>query len=303
METIIVTQSYKDDYEECKLLCESIDKFVPEKYSHFVFVDDSDRELFNNLKNSRRYILPKSIVLPKWLFKLPLKIKGHNVWISPFTIPVRGWILQQVVKLGIFRYTCADCILNLDSEIVFIKPFREDLIIREGKLLLHRQTREWNYHRRGQYIKSAARILNIKNDDRLWKSWYMSSNFCFTRDNLVALAGKIEHGALFSSWELPLLNCIRFSEYMLYGLFVEHVIGIENSGHFASPDGFVSEQYPSLYDSSLEGLKKNLSDLTDNNKIAVLVQKSRGKNDPYKSVAINDYRKIIHEAWDKLNYE
>lgn len=37
----IITQSYKNDYNECKLLCESIDRFSPE-LDHFIFVNDED---------------------------------------------------------------------------------------------------------------------------------------------------------------------------------------------------------------------------------------------------------------------
>ena len=41
----IVTQSYKNDFKECKLLCESMDKFAPD-IDHYIFVNDEDLEMF-----------------------------------------------------------------------------------------------------------------------------------------------------------------------------------------------------------------------------------------------------------------
>ena len=37
----IITQSYKNDFRECKLLCESMDKFAP-NIDHYIFVNDED---------------------------------------------------------------------------------------------------------------------------------------------------------------------------------------------------------------------------------------------------------------------
>lgn len=42
----IVTQSYKADFDECGLLCKSIDKFVPGDILHYIFVNDEDYTQF-----------------------------------------------------------------------------------------------------------------------------------------------------------------------------------------------------------------------------------------------------------------
>ena len=103
MKIAFVTQTYKADYDECLLLCESIDRFVPAEIKHYLFVNDEDYDLFSHLKNERRKVMKKSAIIPKWLKKFPIKLFGHTVWVSPFTIPVRGWIIQQICKLGVFE--------------------------------------------------------------------------------------------------------------------------------------------------------------------------------------------------------
>lgn len=54
----IITQSYKNDYNECKLLCESIDRFSPE-LDHFIFVNDEDIKLFQSLKYGKHKVYKK----------------------------------------------------------------------------------------------------------------------------------------------------------------------------------------------------------------------------------------------------
>lgn len=33
-----ITQSYKNDYKECALLCESMDRFLPKEIDHFILL-------------------------------------------------------------------------------------------------------------------------------------------------------------------------------------------------------------------------------------------------------------------------
>lgn len=64
--------SYRADYEECLLLCESIERFVPKEIPHYIFVNDEDLDLFKHLSGGRRIIYPKSVVYP------PPPINGSN---------------------------------------------------------------------------------------------------------------------------------------------------------------------------------------------------------------------------------
>lgn len=59
----VVTQSYKNDYNECKLLCESMDRFAPE-LDHFIFVNDEDAKLFESMEYNRHKVFKKSTILP-----------------------------------------------------------------------------------------------------------------------------------------------------------------------------------------------------------------------------------------------
>lgn len=73
----IITQSYKNDFRECKLLCESIDKFAP-NIDHYIFVNDEDIEMFMCLQYGKHVVLKKSLVLPWFLIRVPWKMMGHH---------------------------------------------------------------------------------------------------------------------------------------------------------------------------------------------------------------------------------
>ena len=51
-----ITQSYKNDYKECALLCESMDRFLPKEIDHFIFVNDEDYDLFLSLHNEHHIV-------------------------------------------------------------------------------------------------------------------------------------------------------------------------------------------------------------------------------------------------------
>ncbi len=52
----LVTCSFAGDRELCRLLCESIDRFVPETIGHALFVPARDIGLFAGLATRRRAI-------------------------------------------------------------------------------------------------------------------------------------------------------------------------------------------------------------------------------------------------------
>lgn len=78
MKLALVTQSYKNDFRECKLLCESIDRFVPNDIMHFIFVNDEDYQMFKNIENKRHKVYKKGTIMPWFFVRIPWKIMGHH---------------------------------------------------------------------------------------------------------------------------------------------------------------------------------------------------------------------------------
>lgn len=228
----IVTQSYKNDYNECRLLCESIDRFAPDM-DHFIFVNDEDVKLFQTMNYGRHKVFGKATILPWYMIRFPWKIMGHHFHISPVTIPVREWIIQQLCKLGVFEVIGSeyDAVFNVDSETVLMKPLDMSQWVHDGKYFLYRAYRpdEPNH---AEFINVTKRLLNCNgNSDNLLDRYsYMSAMQCFERTNLQNLLDRIKKRSVFRSWKHILANTYRFSEYYAYGVFTNNELGMAN--HF-----------------------------------------------------------------------
>lgn len=227
----VVTQSYKNDIKECRLLCESMDKFAPE-LAHFIFVNDEDAKMFSSMNYGLHKVYKKSTVLPWYFVRVPFKVLGHHFHISPFTIPVREWIIQQVCKLGVFDVIGAeyDAVFNIDSETVFMKPFDINKWIRGGKYIMYR-TLNVNEPSHDDYCYAAEKLLKLDVPiEEFGKYNYMNTPVCFVRENTKFLLNRIKENSALHSWKLALCNTYRFSEYYTYGIFTDNVLNGKN--HF-----------------------------------------------------------------------
>ena len=74
MNIAFITQTYKPDFNECKMLCRSMDIFA-NTYDHFIFVNDEDINHFNELNYGRHHVLKKSTILPSYFISITNNIK------------------------------------------------------------------------------------------------------------------------------------------------------------------------------------------------------------------------------------
>lgn len=230
-----VTQSYSKDIRECELLCESMDRFAGPDVLHYIIVNDEDYDLFrSNPVFARRRIHRKGELMPRYMMRLPFGMLGHHYLVSPFTIPVREWIVQQICKLAIFEIMPPEieAVVNIDSECVFLRPFGIDDISR----LRPDGTREWMLYKRifedepshDEYCRVARSLLPLPSGPEPDSFCYMAHPVVFVRENLEALLSAIASRSLFHSWKLKLCNTYRFSEYYLYGLFCDYVLDLRD---------------------------------------------------------------------------
>ncbi len=116
----LVTPSYWRDLEQCRLLVESVDRWVPESVPHYLVVTRADRPLFEPMAGSRRKIIVVEDILPWWLIRLHVK---SPIWLSLRTRPVKNWIVQQIVKFAVPAVVTEDVLYYADSDMFFVKPF------------------------------------------------------------------------------------------------------------------------------------------------------------------------------------
>lgn len=219
-----ITPSYEKDLERCKILCRSVDVCIPDDVLHVLIVDRRDRECFASLRSHRRKILFVEDILPWWILRLPL---ARRWWLNLCGTPIRNWVLQQIVKIQAAAISEADAVLFVDSDVAFVRPFSLRQLEREGKIALNRVSFTNPQH--ACWLRNARAILGVpgSNDEINYIgnliSWRVS-----TARALVGYLGKIRH----RHWIREFASRWQVSEYMVYGTFVEHVLGMEASGHF-----------------------------------------------------------------------
>ncbi|MDR3637129.1 MAG: DUF6492 family protein [Isosphaeraceae bacterium] len=224
MKLTIVTPSYRNDLERCELLCRSVDRFASSELGHVVVVDRRDVARFRHLAGPRREIVAVEDVLPRWILRAPLT---RGWWLSLKTPPIRNWILQQIVKLSIGEAIDAGGYVFVDSDVALVRPLMPGAFVRDGRLALFRVPAR--YAVADRWHRVSARLLGLPETD-FFGANYVGNLITWRRDILRRLHRRIE-SATGMPWIRAVARQVHFSEYTLYGLFVDHALDAD-SGHF-----------------------------------------------------------------------
>lgn len=237
--TAMVTASYAPDFERCRLLCETVDRHVTGMGHHYILVERRDVALFRQLETSNRSVVDERDLLPKWLHALddPLSLFRRRIWLSLKTMPLRGWHVQQLRRIAIAGHAGEDVLVFCDSDVVFLKPF-DCAAFRQGdKVRLFRRDDALlagDHDNHLVWSRNAARALGIANPATSPHD-YISTLIAWRRQSVLDMCAHIEaaHGR---HWIEVVGADRRFSECMLYGRFVDEVIG--GRGHFHGAQEF-----------------------------------------------------------------
>jgi len=237
----VLTLSFRGDFELCSLLCETVDACIPRTYPHIVVVPKADLKLFAPLGDTRRQIVSEAEFIPSWLHRLPLPnqrirkilhLPHREIYLTTRGDIVRGWIAQQMMKLSAASQVGAPIIIHVDSDVAFLRPLRREHIIRDGKVRLLRIPGAANTAMHRLWHAAAAKLLGIPPKS------YFGADFV---GNLVVWQSAHAKSMMAHITEvhgrdaLIVLSKTRaFSEYILYGIYCDEVLGLEKSGHFTT---------------------------------------------------------------------
>ena len=236
----IATPSYAGDIERCRLLCASIDRFVTGHATHYLLVEDADVALFAPLAGPRRQIMAESELLPSWLksWRDPLTLGRRRVWTGLGALargvpPLRGWHAQQLRKFALARASGEDVLLFADSDMMFVRRFDLTSLATAGGTRLYAKPAgiDATMTEHVRWCSSAADLLGLP-APALPSVDYINNLVSWRRDNALAMLAHIE-ACSGRDWISAIAAKRRFSEYMIYGYFVEQVLGLEAAGHFS----------------------------------------------------------------------
>lgn len=234
----IVTPTYSVDYDVFTRLRSSVERFAPAGAVHYLIVPQEDVPLFapfsgpNCVVWSARELLAGSIRLTPWLSQLSDRLpripaSARVVAIEPKhpIPPIRGWILQQVLKLAAADRLSTATVLVADSDVELIRPLDPTVFQNEGHTVLYRRddavTQAMPDHVR--WHRSARALLGLPAVEPPYHD-YISAFIALDTDVVRRLRAHVEqrHG---KSWQQVIARQLNFSEWTLYGVFADEVLG------------------------------------------------------------------------------
>ena len=219
----LLTPTYGRDLELCTLLCESVDRHVTSYAKHYLLVPDCDMPLFAHLASERRIVLPASTFLPDWLRPLPriVQRKRRQFWWSLRAKPVSGWHVQQFLKIAATITLPYQRYCILDSDVVFFRDFDLSRFEYPNPIPLLNMVNEVtaDQPRHSRWVETSHRLLGLPTPP-LPASDFIGHIIFWDKQTTRALASRIEAVSKLD-WIEALCRTREFSEYMLYGYFVQ----------------------------------------------------------------------------------
>lgn len=282
LKAVIATPSYAGDVERCALLCASIDRFVSGQTMHYLLVEDRDVALFKPFEGSRRKVIAESAMLPAWLkaWPDPFTLGRRRVWTSAAALargvpPLRGWHAQQLRKFALARVIDEDIILFADSDMMFLRPFDLASLTSPQGVRLYAKPNGITKAMPGHvaWCEMAARMLGLP-APMMPSMDYINNLVSWRRDRVLGMMALIEQRSG-RDWVTAIASNRQFSEYMIYGYYVERVLGLEAAGHFAD-----SHELCKVYwggDAAELTTLRRFEDVLDEGQVAVGVQSFIGQ--------------------------
>lgn len=214
----LITVSHAPDLERCRRLCESIDRFDrTQSIQHTLICPHRDLPLFADLGKRNRRVVSYQDILPRGYRQIPLLKRW---WLDPGGFPVRGWMMQQLVKLAAAAQSDAEYIVIVDSDIVFCRPIDEELFFRDGAIRLVATPLKSEDKDHTVWQRLSERLLWISPQQQFPN--YVGQLMSWSPDVLRQMLSRVEKHAD-KPWFKTLGRLITVSEYTLYSNFAQHL--------------------------------------------------------------------------------
>jgi hypothetical protein len=237
MTLAVVTPSYRNDLRLFTALHKSVLRHTDESVRHYVIVPRRDVEAFSAIVGARGMILAEESIFPQWYVSVPIINRALRILprvpvharIAAINLkdplhPVRGWMMQQMLKMEVCRRLDVDIVLLVDSDVEFVRPVTEASLTVGGKPRLYRLPRAVD-HRLPEHMRWHAvsrRLLGLP--PPLFPAPDYVSSFSVWQPRLLhALITRIEQ-VTGKSWMDAVSAQRSFSEWTLYGVFAEELV-------------------------------------------------------------------------------
>lgn len=220
----VLTPSYAPDFELCRDLNRSVLEWMPSDVCHHLIVPARHRKMFASLQGPRTEVWTVDDFLPARMLAIPIA----NMWLNvrrPYP-PVRGWVTQQLVKLRAAAELEADVVILADSDVLLVRPVTSDTFWDGGTVRFYRRDAavDERLPRHLIWHGVARRLLGLPPAAPGKLPDYISAFNVWERRVVEMLRDRIESVAG-RPWLDAIGSQLHVSEFILYGVFVDEVLG------------------------------------------------------------------------------
>jgi len=221
----VLTPSFRDDASLFADLHASVLANTAPSVVHHVVVPPSDAHLFRQYEGSRCQIWTHRDLLPRYCFSVP-RAAGLTLNLRRPWPPVRGWVTQQIMKMAGTAAIEARAVVIMDSDAVLLREMRLDRLLQDGRLWYFRRDRAVTsrMQRHLTWDKVARRMLGVAGRVAVPAPDYVSPIAVWDPAIVRALIEHLADGAG-RNWVDVVSGELHVSEFVLYGIFAEHVLG------------------------------------------------------------------------------
>lgn len=232
----VVTPSYRPDFERFRRLHASVLRFTDDTVRHHVIVPSVDVALYRSIDSPRltvwayRDFLPRGIVatdrlaaLARSLPFIPSTLNVSGVSRRRPWKPIRGWVLQQLVKLSAGDHVDADALAFVDSDVVVVREVHVADVIRDDAVRFYSVdgaiSRSMDRHL--LWCRHAHELLGVPWPDDDTFPDYVAGIVTWDPRLLHSCLARVE-AVTGEPWAQAVTRYLHISEYILYGTYVRY---------------------------------------------------------------------------------
>jgi len=268
---VVVTPTYAPDLDLFADLHRSVLRHFPDDVRHVAVVDEPDLPLFRGFEGERCLVLGVRDVLPGSVRSLPATKLRVNLR-RPFP-PLRGWVVQQLVKLAVAEQLTERVVVLADSDLVFVRPVTAATFAPGGRVRLYRLDDgvDESLPRHLRWHELAHRLLGLAPPPPPPLPDYVSSLNSWDSDVVRRMLRQVADVSG-HRWLDAVGAALHVSEWTLYGVFADQ---LEQARHVAVTDDSLCHSYWDTVPLTVDGATAVLSSVGGQHVAYMIGAKSR----------------------------